>query len=146
MTGVIPNFAMAFWGFDAGKSLVRFSHDIPDASVPLSMTQISIAGGISALPQTVVMAPSERIKCLLQVQANVVERGGTAEYAGMVDCARRLYATGGIRSIYRGTCATLLRDVPGNIAYFGTYEYVRRTVAAAQGRDSAELSFGAIIV
>lgn len=35
-------------------------------------------------------------------------------YKGPVDCARQLYRQGGIRSIYKGTAATLLRDVPAS--------------------------------
>jgi solute carrier family 25 carnitine/acylcarnitine transporter 20/29 len=38
---------------------------------------------------------------------------------------RHLYKAGGVASIYRGTFATLLRDVPGSVAYFGVYEYVK---------------------
>lgn len=51
-------------------------------------------------------APGERIKCLLQIQ-----QGGTAppQYNGMADCAKKLYKQGGIRNIYKGTFATLLR-------------------------------------
>lgn len=49
--------------------------------------------------------PGERIKCLLQVQQGT----GEVKYNGMVDCAKKLYAEGGIRSIYKGSLATLLR-------------------------------------
>ena len=31
------------------------------------------------------------------------------KYNGPIDCAKQLYREGGIRSLYRGTCATLLR-------------------------------------
>ena len=34
---------------------------------------------------------------------------GPAKYAGPLDCAKQLFREGGIRSIYKGTCATLLR-------------------------------------
>lgn len=51
------------------------------------------------------MAPGERIKCLLQVQ----QGGGEQKYNGMVDCAKKLYKEGGIRNIYKGSLATLLR-------------------------------------
>lgn len=32
-----------------------------------------------------------------------------AKFSGPVDVVKKLYAEGGIRSIYKGTCATLLR-------------------------------------
>lgn len=62
------------------------------------------------------MAPGERIKCLLQIQ----QAGGSTapqKYNGMVDCAKQLYKEGGIRSIYRGSVATLLRGMPNVIIF-----------------------------
>lgn len=64
-------------------------------------------------PYQAIMAPGERIKCLLQVQAQEVERGAAPRYSGMLDCGKQLLKEGGIASVYRGTAATLLRDVPG---------------------------------
>lgn len=59
------------------------------------------------------MAPGERLKCLLQIQAQAVAKGEPKLYDGMLHCAKQLYRTGGISSIFRGWEATLLRDVPG---------------------------------
>jgi len=50
---------------------------------------------------------------LLQVQG----QGGTdVKYKGVTDVLKHLYKEGGIRSIYRGTGATLARDGPGSAA------------------------------
>ena len=40
-----------------------------------------------------------------------VQQAGTGpqQYKGPVDVVKQLYRTGGIGSIYKGTCATLLR-------------------------------------
>ncbi len=43
-----------------------------------------------------------------QIQMQSKEK---AKYKGSLDCARQLYREGGIRSIYKGTAATLLRGV-----------------------------------
>jgi solute carrier family 25 carnitine/acylcarnitine transporter 20/29 len=40
-----------------------------------------------------------------------------------------LYKEGGIRSIYKGTFATLLRDVPASGVYFATYEWLKKIMA-----------------
>lgn len=42
-----------------------------------------------------------------------VSRGAKPKYSGMVDCARQLHATGGLRSVFKGWEVTLMRDVPG---------------------------------
>ncbi|VDP66068.1 unnamed protein product [Schistosoma mattheei] len=64
----------------------------------------------------------ERIKCLLQVQSNAI---GPLKYSGPVDVLRQLYREGGIRSIFKGTAATLLRDVPASGVYFLSYELMK---------------------
>lgn len=101
IAGVAPIFAMSFFGFGVGK---RLQQKTPDEQ--LTKTQLFAAGAFSGIFTTSIMAPGERIKCLLQIQ-----QGGTGpqKYNGMVDCAKQLYKEGGIRSIYKGALATLLR-------------------------------------
>ncbi|TMW69435.1 hypothetical protein Poli38472_001591 [Pythium oligandrum] len=136
LVGVTPIFAVCFWGNDMGKLIARTAMGTPE-SQPLSTGQLMFAGGFSAIPATVVMAPGERIKCLLQIQAQAIERGEPKLYDGMVDCAKKLYRTGGISSVFRGWEATLLRDVPASVGYFGGYEVIKRVLTP---KGSTELS------
>ena len=131
-----PIYAMSFWGYDIGQRLVRTVKKDQDS--PLSLPEICLAGGFSALPTTLVMAPTERIKCLLQVQSHAA---GKPQYSGMADCAVQVYRQGGIPSLYKGTMLTLMRDVPGSIAWFGTYEVIKRAISDWQGvEDPSKLS------
>jgi solute carrier family 25 (mitochondrial carnitine/acylcarnitine transporter), member 20/29 len=131
LIAVTPIFAVSFWGYDMGQRMVRYAS--PN-TVDLSLTHKCIAGGISALPTTLFMAPSERIKCLLQTAK-------PGQYSGMTDCIRQVYNTGGIASVFRGTALTLMRDVPGSVAWFGTYEAVKVGMMKAQGiEDTSKLS------
>ena len=76
---------------------------------------------------TVITAPFERVKVLLQIQGQKQLRPGEKpRYNGGIDVVRQLYREGGIRSVYRGSAATLARDGPGSAAYFATYEYLKR--------------------
>lgn len=100
LTGVAPIFAMSFFGFGLGKRLQQKNSD-----QPLTNTQLFAAGAFSGIFTTTIMAPGERIKCLLQIQ----QGSGQQKYNGMVDCAKQLYKEGGIRSVYKGSFATLLR-------------------------------------
>lgn len=135
LTAVTPMFAVSFWSYDMGQRVVtsvgQWSMSPEEKAQPynLSMAEICMAGAISAIPTTGIMAPTERIKCLLQVQANEVEKGGKAKYTGMVDCTRSVLKEGGIASLYKGTGATLVRDIPGTIAYFGMYELAKKEVS-----------------
>ncbi len=146
-----PMFAVSFWGYDIGKRIVKAmdnsisassSSNHNAASYTFTIPQLCVAGGISAFPATLIMAPSERLKCLLQVQANEIEKGGKAKYNGLWDCAIKVYKEGGIRSVFKGTGATLFRDIPGSIAWFGTYEIMKRQMMKIQNIDpeSGQLS------
>lgn len=63
LVGVAPIFALSFFGNDLGKNLLK-SHPNQD----LSVAQLSAAGGFSGILTTIIMAPGERIKCILQVR------------------------------------------------------------------------------
>jgi len=153
LTAVSPMFAVSFWSYDMGQRMVKaygqngMSEEEKSAPYTLSMGEICMAGAFSAIPTTAIMAPSERIKCLLQVQANEVEKGGKARYSGMLDCGKNLLKEGGLASLYKGTGATLLRDIPGTVAYFGTYELTKRELMKMQGIDpnNGQLSLSAVL-
>jgi solute carrier family 25 carnitine/acylcarnitine transporter 20/29 len=86
------------------------------------------------------MAPSERIKVLMQIQG----QGGEQKYKGPLDAVAQLYKEGGLRSIFRGTGATLLRDSPGSAAYFVAYELIKKNLTPA-GARAEDLSFSAVL-
>ncbi len=112
--GVTPIFAVSFWGYDMGKRLVyKFTPE--RTSTALSTGELAAAGFFSAIPQAIVAAPAERVKVLLQIQGQGANQAGP-KYSGPVDVVRSLYKEGGMRSIFRGTGATIIRDGPGSAA------------------------------
>jgi solute carrier family 25 carnitine/acylcarnitine transporter 20/29 len=138
---------VSFWGYDVGKNLVRNFSTVEDPSGRLSIAQVSAAGFFSAIPMTAITAPFERVKVLLQIQGQKLKPGEKPKYSGGVDVVRQLYKEGGIRSVFRGSAATLARDGPGSAAYFATYEYIKRRltpVDPATGKPQGELSLTAI--
>lgn len=145
LTAVSPVYAVNFWGYDMGKRLVQAWDQYMYGQVinPMTIPQLCFAGGFSAIPTTALMAPSERIKCLLQVQQ---ASSGTPKYSGMLDCARQVYMEGGVRSLFKGTVATLFRDVPGSIAWFGTYEITKKEMMRLQGIDPETGSLSPVAV
>lgn len=131
LIGVTPMFAVCFFGFNLGKKLQQ-----KDPNEKLTRPQVFAAGMLSGVFTTAIMVPGERIKCLLQVQA---DSHGPNKYKGPVDVCRKLYREGGIRSIFRGTCATLLRDVPASGVYFLSYEWLIEALSPP-GKSKADLS------
>ena len=136
---VTPLFAVGFWAYDIGQRGIRqYNNYAPNHE--LSLGQLCLAGGFSAIPTTVLMTPSERLKVLMQVNPG--------RYSSLLDCFKQVYKEGGLRSMYRGTALTLWRDIPGNIAWFGSYELCKSAftkMLAKPGADPKEKSTLAIL-
>jgi len=67
LVGVTPMFAVSFWGYDLGKQLVTSFSKVENGQ--FSVAQVSAAGFFSAIPQTLITAPFERVKVLLRSRA-----------------------------------------------------------------------------
>ncbi|KAL7268012.1 carnitine transporter [Rhizina undulata] len=117
-------------GYDMGKNLVHKFSTVENGQ--MSIAQISAAGFFSAIPMTIITAPFERVKVLLQIQGQTGEK----KYSGGLDVVRQLYREGGIRSVFRGSGATLARDGPGSAAYFATYEILKKKLTPENGEMS----------
>lgn len=150
LVGVTPMFAVSFWGYDMGKRLVNSFTTVPvkNNTPQYSIGQISAAGFFSAIPMTLITAPFERVKVLLQIQGQKhLAPGEKPKYSGGIDVVRQLYKEGGIRSVFRGSAMTLARDGPGSAAYFAVYEYVKRSLSPkdAEGNATGELNLPAVM-
>lgn len=124
MTGPIiaatPINAVCFFGFGLGVSIQTGGS--PTAVEQLGPRQTFYAGMLTGAFTAMINAPIERIKCLMQVE----QVPNAIKYNGYWDCAKKVYAIHGIRSIYTGLSATLAREIPGSGAYFMTYQYIKQ--------------------
>ncbi|KAL5000003.1 mitochondrial carrier domain-containing protein [Aspergillus recurvatus] len=150
LVGVTPMFAVSFWGYDLGKTIVGSLSEVEvkNNAPQYSIAQVSAAGFFSAIPMTLITAPFERVKVLLQIQGqNPPPPGQKPKYSGGVDVVRQLYKEGGIRSVFRGSAMTLARDGPGSAAYFAAYEYIKRSLTPkdANGNVTGDLSLPAVL-
>ncbi|KAL4242123.1 mitochondrial carrier family protein [Abortiporus biennis] len=141
LLGVTPIFAVSFWAYDMSKLLI-YKATPNRTSSELSVTEYAVAGFLSAIPTTLVTAPVERAKVLLQIQG---QGQGGPQYNGVTDVVKHLYKEGGIRSVFRGSFATVMRDGPGSAAYFAAYEVTKKFLTPA-GASASDLNLGAVIV
>lgn len=138
--------AVSFWGYDLGKQIVSNISTVGPNG--FTVAQISAAGFFSAIPMTAITAPFERVKVILQVQGQKqLAPGEKPKYSGAGDVVRQLYKEGGIRSVFRGTFATLARDGPGSACYFAAYEIIKAKLSPkdANGNPTGQLSVPAIM-
>jgi solute carrier family 25 (mitochondrial carnitine/acylcarnitine transporter), member 20/29 len=124
MLGSAALYAVCFSSFGLGKKL--FGDKSP--------LQLFNAGCFSGVFSTVVMTPMELVKVQLQIQ-----KDGVKKYNGAFDCGKKIYQEMGLKGIYKGTMATLARDVPGSGVYFAAYEIVKRAFIPVGG-TSADLN------
>ncbi|XP_046852752.1 mitochondrial carnitine/acylcarnitine carrier protein-like [Xenia sp. Carnegie-2017] len=131
IVGITPLYAFCFLGFTVGKKLQE-----KNPNEEMSNFQNFNAGMVAGVFTTGIMTPGERIKCLLQIQQAST---GEAKYNGPLDCAKKIIKESGIRGLYKGTCATLLRDLPGTGMYFMTYELLLKSMTP-EGKTRSEIS------
>ncbi|KAF5284056.1 hypothetical protein FQR65_LT13605 [Abscondita terminalis] len=84
-----------------------------------------LAGGISAAISKTVVAPIERVKLLLQVQAVSKQIAEDKRYKGMIDCFIRIPKEQGFTSFWRGNLANVIRYFPTqalNFAFKDIYQ------------------------
>ncbi|KAJ9050735.1 carnitine transporter [Entomophthora muscae] len=125
LLSVVPMMATSFWGYHISQNLCRFFWSL-DKKEKLNDFQNTLAGGLSAIPTVILATPGERVKCIMQVSGDKLPR------PTMVQVARDVFRSGGIQSLYRGFNITLIRDIPGSMAYFATYEILKDAFAKHQ--------------
>jgi solute carrier family 25 carnitine/acylcarnitine transporter 20/29 len=123
LVAVVPAFAIMFYSCDFAKSVQLKQQQNHERE--LSLGQIAAAGALSGVPFGLIVGPLERFKCLMQVDRT--------RYSGFCDCVRQVYREGGLRSVFRGTGMTVIRDVPGKAIYFAGYEFWRKGLCEWQG-------------
>jgi len=85
------------------------------------------AGGVSGGISKTVVAPIERVKLLLQVQAASTQIKPEDQYKGIIDCFRRVSSDQGALSLWRGNTANVIRYFPTqalNFAFKDKYKQI----------------------
>jgi len=94
---------------------------------PMSFMQDFVAGGIAAATSKTAVAPIERVKLLLQVQAVSKQIAKENQYKGIVDCFVRIPKEQGFSAFWRGNLANVIRYFPTqalNFAFKDKYKTI----------------------
>jgi len=94
---------------------------------PVNFMKDFLAGGISAAISKTAVAPIERVKLLLQVQATSKQIAKDQQYKGMVDCFVRIPKEQGFAAFWRGNMANVIRYFPTqalNFAFKDKYKQI----------------------
>jgi len=94
---------------------------------PMSFAKDFIAGGVSAAVSKTAVAPIERVKLLLQVQAASKQIAVDQQYKGIIDAFIRIPKEQGTAAFWRGNLANVIRYFPTqalNFAFKDVYKQI----------------------
>lgn len=133
LAGSMAEVAVLMASFGTMKRWLGESKENP----VLPMWKIAIAGAWSGFCVSHVLTPVELVKCRLQVQQgknHFIQN----PYKGPIDVISRTIKEEGFRGMFRGHSSMLLREIPGNIAWYGAYEGTCRILAG--NKPKSEMS------
>jgi solute carrier family 25 (adenine nucleotide translocator) protein 4/5/6/31 len=95
-----------------------------------------LMGGVSAAVSKTAAAPIERVKLLIQNQAEMLKQGILDRpYAGIGDCFSRTVKNEGVGSLWRGNLANVLRYFPTQALNLAFKEQFRRMFGYNRNKD-----------
>ncbi|GBE79071.1 Solute carrier family 25 member 38 homolog [Sparassis crispa] len=86
-----------------------------------------LSGALSGLVSTVCLQPLDLLKTRMQQVDGTFPRSHNAM---ILETAREIFRTEGLRGLWRGTTPTLLRNIPGVALYFTGLNYTRNILSA----------------
>merc|ERR1711978_417566 len=129
----------------AANDFFRHKLTKPDGSLP--MLRELVAAGSAGMCQMVVTTPMELLKIQLQdagrVAAQLKAAGQSTAHLPKISAlsvTRELLATKGITGLYKGTKATMLRDVSFSMVYFPLFANLNK-LGPRKSPDSTEAVF-----
>jgi len=135
LVGVAPEKAVKLTVNDALRS--AFDRGTGDIEFPLEV----LAGGSAGAAQVMFTNPLEIVKIRMQMQGEVLPDGTAAARKSAAAIVREL----GVRGLYKGTAACLMRDIPFSAIYFPVYAASKRVLSEGTG-ESHELPWWRLLV
>ncbi|GAQ81981.1 Mitochondrial substrate carrier protein [Klebsormidium nitens] len=126
--GVAAESSVLFGCYSQIKGML---HPSKEGDAPYSA--IIPAAAVAGASVSLILCPTELVKCRLQMQDRESRAGGQRKYNGPFDCVSKTFKQEGLRGFYRGLSATAIRESLGNVCFFTTYEVIRKYMTKVLG-------------
>lgn len=123
LLGAMLENATLFAAYGALKKSLDVNPE-PTLSNPVPTWKYLVAGAGSGVWSAFVLTPVELVKCRLQIQ----QAGALKTYSGPVDVVAKTVKAEGFKGLWKGNLSCLAREIPGNVAWFGVYEFVKGAI------------------
>lgn len=108
----------------------------------LGFVENFLLSGAAAVISKTVAAPIERVKLLVQNQAEMLKQGKISEpYKGIVDCTTKTFRSEGFYAFWRGNLANCIRYFPTQALNFAFKDKIKAAFKASKS-DPYMVSFG----
>lgn len=110
----------------------------------LSQAEFFLAGGMTGLVASFAEGPIDFYKSQMQVQAIKHAENPSLKQPNMAETVRTSLKLNSVRGPFQGLGATLMRNIPANAVYFGSFECFKSYACEVYNCKTSDLSVGAL--
>ncbi|XP_077578319.1 solute carrier family 25 member 15a isoform X4 [Stigmatopora nigra] len=138
--------SVLFLGYGFCQDAIRRLAHV-DAGRELSDVQKATAGSLASFFSSLVLCPTELVKCRLQAMLEMEASGKMARGQQRVwTVVKSVLERDGPLGFYQGLTSSLVREFPGYFCFFGAYELSRSAFARHMGTDKEGIGTPALML
>ncbi|KAM6969847.1 solute carrier family 25 member 15b [Aplochiton taeniatus] len=144
MANIAEN-SVLFMSYGFCQQVVRLMAGL-ESDVTLSDLQKACAGSVASIFSSLVLCPTELVKCRLQAMYEMEASGKIARGQNTVwSVVKTVMRTDGPAGFFHGLTPTIAREVPGYFCFFGAYEISRTYFADYMKCDKDDIGVAPIV-
>uniref|UniRef100_A0A8C6SFB6 Solute carrier family 25 member 15b n=1 Tax=Neogobius melanostomus TaxID=47308 RepID=A0A8C6SFB6_9GOBI len=138
MANIAEN-SVLFMSYGFCQQVIRLAAGLHSDAV-LSDVQKACAGSVASIFSSLVLCPTELVKCRLQAMYEMEASGKIAKSQNTVfSVVKTIMRTEGPVGFFNGLTTTIAREVPGYFCFFGAYELCRTAFAERMKCDKDDI-------
>ncbi|KAG7484534.1 hypothetical protein MATL_G00050260 [Megalops atlanticus] len=138
MANIAEN-SVLFMSYGFCQEVVRVVSRVPSGAA-LSDMQKACAGSVASIFSSLVLCPTELVKCRLQAMHEMEASGKIASGQKTVwSMVRTVMRNDGPLGFFQGLTTTIAREVPGYFCFFGAYELSRSAFSEYMGKSKDDI-------